>query len=76
MNLHSLSVLGFRFCDVKDHAYKHETNHLMKFEWNKAKEYTANSGVIISLNDGLLSLIEVLSPTSSISPCTKVVTNQ
>ena len=33
------------------------TNHLLKFEQNKTKGHSANSGVVIPLNDGLLSLI-------------------
>jgi len=50
---------GLRFCDVKDLTYKNidYTNHLLKFEQNKTKGYSAHSGVVIPLNDGLLSLI-------------------
>ena len=50
---------GLRFCDVKDLTYKNidYTNRLLKFEQNKTKEHSANSGVVIPLNDGLLSLI-------------------
>jgi Site-specific recombinase XerD len=50
---------GLRFCDVKDLTYKNVdfTNKLLKFEQNKTKGHSANSGVIIPLNDGLLSLI-------------------
>ena len=50
---------GLRFCDVKDLNYKNidYTNHLLKFEQNKTKGHSANSGVVIPLNDGLLSLI-------------------
>ena len=50
---------GLRFCDVKDLAYKNidYTNHLLKFEQNKTKGHSTNSGVVIPLNDGLLSLI-------------------
>ena len=50
---------GLRFCDVKDLTYKNVdyTNRLLKFEQNKTKGHSANSGVIIPLNDGLLSLI-------------------
>ena len=50
---------GLRFCDVKDLTYKNidYTNHLLKFEQNKTKGHSANSGVVIPLNDGLLSLI-------------------
>ena len=50
---------GLRFCDVKDLTYKNidYTNRLLKFEQNKTKGHSANSGVVIPLNDGLLSLI-------------------
>ena len=50
---------GLRFCDVKDLTYKNidYTNRLLKFEQNKTKGHSAHSGVIIPLNDGLLSLI-------------------
>ena len=50
---------GLRFCDVKDLTYKNVdyTNRLLKFEQNKTKGHSAHSGVIIPLNDGLLSLI-------------------
>ena len=50
---------GLRFCDVKDLTYKNVdyTNRLLKFEQNKTKGHSANSGVVIPLNDGLLSLI-------------------
>ena len=50
---------GLRFCDVKDLTYKNvdDTNRLLKFEQNKTQGHSAHSGVIIPLNDGLLSLI-------------------
>lgn len=50
---------GLRFCDVKELTYKNVdySNKLLKFEQNKTKGYSAASGVIIPLNDGLLSLI-------------------
>ena len=50
---------GLRFCDVKDLTYKNVdyTNRLLKFEQNKTKGHSAHSGVIIPINDGLLSLI-------------------
>ena len=50
---------GLRFCDVKDLTYKNidYTNRLLKFEQNKTKWHSAHSGVVIPLNDGLLSLI-------------------
>lgn len=49
---------GLRFCDVKDLTYKNidYTNRLLKFEQNKTKGHSAHSGVVIPLNDGLLSL--------------------
>ena len=49
---------GLRFCNVKDLTYKNidYTNHLLKFEKNKTKGHSANCGVIIPLNNGLLSL--------------------
>jgi site-specific recombinase XerD len=50
---------GLRFCDVKDLTYKNVdySNKLLKFEQNKTKGHSSNSGVVIPLNDGLLSLI-------------------
>jgi len=50
---------GMRFCDVKDLMYKNVdySNKLLKFEQSKTKGHSSNSGVIIPLNDGLISLI-------------------
>ena len=50
---------GLRFCDVKDLTFRNVdySNRLLKFEQNKTKGHSANSGVVIPLNDGLLSLI-------------------
>lgn len=50
---------GLRFCDVKDLTFANVdfSNKLLKFEQNKTKGHSANSGVIIPLNDGLLRLI-------------------
>lgn len=50
---------GLRFCDVKDLTFANVdySNRLLKFEQNKTKGHSANSGVIIPLNDGLLKLI-------------------
>lgn len=50
---------GLRFCDVKDLTYKNVdySNKLLKFEQNKTRGHSAASGVIIPLNEGLLSLI-------------------
>ena len=50
---------GLRFCDVKDLTFANVdfANRLLKFEQNKTKGHSANSGVVIPLNDGLLKLI-------------------
>lgn len=50
---------GLRFCDVKDLTFDNVdySNRLLKFEQNKTKGHSANSGVVIPLNDGLLNLI-------------------
>lgn len=50
---------GLRFCDVKDLTFSNVdySNKLLSFEQNKTKGHSANSGVTIPLNDGLLSLI-------------------
>lgn len=50
---------GLRFCDVKDLTYRSVdySNKLLTFEQNKTKGHSAASGVVIPLNDGLLSLI-------------------
>ena len=50
---------GLRFCDVKDLTYKNidYSNKLLKFEQTKTKGHSANSGVIIPLNSGLLSFV-------------------
>ena len=50
---------GLRFCDVKDLTYANVdfSNHLLHFEQNKTKGHSANSGVVIPLNDDLLDLI-------------------
>lgn len=50
---------GLRFCDVIELKYTNidYSNRLLKFEQAKTKGHSANSGVIIPLNDGLLSLI-------------------
>lgn len=50
---------GLRFCDVKDLTFANVdySNKLLKFEQSKTKGHSANSGVIIPLNDGLLRLI-------------------
>ena len=50
---------GLRYCDVKDLTFANVdySNRLLKFEQNKTKGHSANSGVIIPLNDGLLRLL-------------------
>ena len=50
---------GLRFCDVKDLTYKNidYSNKLLRFEQTKTKSHSVNSGVVIPLNDGLLSVI-------------------
>ena len=50
---------GIRFCDVIDLKYRDVdySNKLLKFEQDKTKGHSAASGVVIPLNDGLLSLI-------------------
>ena len=50
---------GLRFCDVKDLIYNNVdySNKLLKFEQNKTRGHSNNSGVVIPLNDGLISLI-------------------
>lgn len=50
---------GMRYCDVKDLTFANVdySNRLLKFEQNKTKGHSANSGVVIPLNDGLLRLI-------------------
>lgn len=50
---------GLRFCDVKDLTFANVdySNRLLKFEQNKTKGHSAQSGVVIRLNDNLLHLI-------------------
>ena len=50
---------GLRFCDVRDLTFANVdySNKLLKFEQNKTKGHSANSGVIIKLDDGLIQLI-------------------
>ena len=50
---------GLRFCDVKDLTYRNidYSNKKLKFEQTKTKGHSANSGVVIPLNEGLLSLV-------------------
>ena len=50
---------GLRFCDVKDLTYKNidYSNKLLRFEQNKTKGHSANSGVVIPLTDEILVLV-------------------
>jgi site-specific recombinase XerD len=50
---------GLRWCDVKDLTFANVdySNKLLQFEQNKTKGHSSASGVVIPLNDGLLSLI-------------------
>ena len=50
---------GLRFCDVKDLTFSNVdySNKLLRFEQNKTKGHSANSGVVTPLNDDLLKLI-------------------
>ena len=52
---------GLRFCDVKDITFANVdyANRLLKFEQNKTKGHSANSGVVIPLNELHLELIGV-----------------
>lgn len=76
---------GLRYCDVKDLTYKNvdTANKRLSFEQNKTKGHSANSGVVIPLNDGLLKLIgepnspanrdEVIFPLPSYEMCLKAL---
>lgn len=50
---------GMRYCDVRDLKFSNvdTANRLLSFEQNKTKGHSANSGVTIPLNNGLLNLI-------------------
>ena len=76
---------GLRFCDVKSLTYKNVdySNKLLKFEQNKTKGHSTSSGVVIPLNDGLISLIgepqtdnlssELIFPLPSYDTCSKAL---
>lgn len=76
---------GLRYCDVKDLTFANIdfANRLLKFEQNKTKGHSSNSGVVIPLNDGLLKLIgeptmpdnraELVFPLPSYEMCLKAV---
>lgn len=50
---------GLRYCDVKDLTFANidYSNKLLKFEQNKTKGHSANSGVVIPLTDEILNLV-------------------
>lgn len=54
-------MCGIRFCDVKDLTFENVdySNKILKFEQNKTKGHSANSGVVIPLTDDVLNLIGV-----------------
>lgn len=72
---------GLRWCDVKDLTYSNVdfSNRLLKFEQAKTKGHSSASGVVIPLNDGLLSLIgtgrrdELIFPLPSHAMCLKAL---
>ncbi len=75
---------GLRWCDVKDLTYANVdySNKLLKFEQSKTKAYSAASGVVIPLNDGLLHLIgqpkdgnrnQIIFPLPSHTMCLKAL---
>lgn len=78
-------LTGMRFCDVKDLTFGNVdyANRLLKFEQNKTKGHSANSGVVTPLNDGLLQLIgeptepgnrnELVFPLPSYEMCLKAL---
>lgn len=50
---------GLRFCDVRELTFANidVSNQLLRFEQNKTKGHSANSGVVIHLNHNLFRLI-------------------
>ncbi len=76
---------GLRFCDVKDLTFANVdySNKLLKFEQSKTKGHSANSGVVIPLNEGILRLIgeptspdnrdEFIFPLPSYETCLKAL---
>lgn len=76
---------GLRYCDVKDLTFANVdySNKLLKFEQNKTKGHSSNSGVIIPLNDGILTLMgepsspnnrdEAIFPLPSYEMCLKAL---
>ena len=76
---------GLRYCDVKDLTFVNVdfSNKLLKFEQNKTKGHSANSGVVIPLNNAILKLIgqpsspdnrdELIFPLPSYEMCLKAL---
>lgn len=76
---------GLRFCDVKDLTFANVDfgNRLLKFEQNKTKGHSVNSGVVIPLDEGRLRLIgepsqpnnraELIFPLPSYEMCLKAL---
>lgn len=76
---------GLRYCDVKDLRFVNVdySNKILRFEQNKTKGHSSNSGVVIPLNDGLLKLIgypqnpdsrnDVIFPLPSYEMCLKAL---
>ena len=76
---------GLRFCDVKDLTFTNVdfANRLLKFEQNKTKGHSVNSGVVIPLDETHLKLIgepsqpdnrgEVIFPLPSYEMCLKAL---
>lgn len=74
---------GLRFCDVKDLTYANVdyANKRLSFEQSKTKGHSRASGVVIPLNDGLMSLIgnpiggrdELIFPLPSHTMCLKAL---
>jgi len=50
---------GLRYCDVKDLTFANidYSNKLLKFEQNKTKGHSANSGVVVPLTDDIIDLV-------------------
>lgn len=76
---------GLRFCDVKDLTFANVdfANRLLKFEQNKTKGHSANSGVVIPLDETHFKLIgepsdpdnraEIIFPLPSYEMCLKAL---
>lgn len=74
---------GLRFCDVKDLTFANVdyANKRLSFEQSKTKGHSRASGVVIPLNDGLMSLIgnpnvsrdELIFPLPSHTMCLKAL---